>query len=642
MAEIAVSEISKTYGLKEIFSKVTFNINEGDKIGIVGANGAGKTTLFNIISGRDKPDSGSVFVKNNLKIAYMEQNVSVRTDKTVFDYMLEEFDHIFEMEDRLKELETLLASTKDIIEIEALTLEYNDLLDHHRGEGGLYYESKIEGVLKGLNFPKERFQDPVSSLSGGEMSRISLARLILSDADVLLLDEPTNHLDMSAISFLEQYLKDYRRVLVVISHDRFFLDRVVNRIFLMENKRLFVYNSDYTNFMKNRTKDREIAQREYENQQKEIQRQEAIIDKFLRAGKSLRKRGIAQARSRQKLLDKMKKLDKPDYFDEKMSLRFTPARESGDDVLKVSNLSLAFSDQYLYKDVSFNIYKGQKIGLIGANGTGKTSLFKIILNKLRPSSGTVDLGVGVFPEYFDQQQSNLDPDKAVIDEIWDEYPDMTHYELRSYLAKFMFIGDDIFKLIDELSGGERARVTLLKLMLSNANFLLMDEPTNHLDIDSKEVLEEALRAYDATALIISHDRYFLNKVVDKIIVIDNQSMEEFEGNYDYYLQKLEERKPDYVEEEKVNKTQRIKDQKRTKEKEKLIRQTRAKIRSLEGIIDDCDKEIDQINDQFALPEVYEDHEKSLDLQARVKALTDKKDEAFLEWAELMEVFEGME
>ena len=642
MAEIAVSEISKTYGLKEIFSKVTFNINEGDKIGIVGANGAGKTTLFNIISGRDKPDSGSVFVKNNLKIAYMEQNVSVRTDKTVFDYMLEEFDHIFEMEDRLKELEGLLASTKDIKEIEALTLEYNDLLDHHRGEGGLYYESKIEGVLKGLNFPKERFKDPVSSLSGGEMSRISLARLILSDADVLLLDEPTNHLDMSAISFLEQYLKDYRRVLVVISHDRFFLDKVVNRIFLMENKRLFVYNSDYTNFMKNRTKDREIAQREYENQQKEIQRQEAIIDKFLRAGKSLRKRGIAQARSRQKLLDKMKKLDKPDYFDEKMSLRFTPARESGEDVLRVSDLSLAFSDHYLYKDVSFNIYKGQKIGLIGANGTGKTSLFKIILNKLRPSSGTVDLGIGVFPEYFDQQQSNLDPDKAVIDEIWDEYPDMTHYELRSYLAKFMFIGDDIFKLIDELSGGERARVTLLKLMLSNANFLLMDEPTNHLDIDSKEVLEEALRAYDATALIISHDRYFLNKVVDKIIVIDNQSIEEFEGNYDYYLQKLEERKPDYVEEEKVNKTQRTKDQKRTKEKEKLIRQTKAKIRSLEGIIDDCDKEIDQINDQFALPEVYEDHEKSLDLQAKVKDLTDKKDEAFLEWAELVEAFEEME
>lgn len=642
MAEIAVSDISKAYGIKEIFSKVTFNINEGDKIGIVGANGAGKTTLFNIISGRENPDSGNVFVKNDLKIAYMEQNVSVRTDKTVFDYMLEEFDYIFEMEEKLKELEGLLASTKDVKEIEALTLEYNDLLDHHSGEGGLYYESKIEGVLKGLNFPKERFKDPVSSLSGGELSRISLARLILSDADVLLLDEPTNHLDMSAISFLEQYLRDYRRVIVVISHDRFFLDRVVNRIFLMENNKLFVYNSDYTNFIKNRTKDREIAQREYENQQKEIQRQEAIIDKFLRAGKSLRKRGIAQARSRQKLLDKMKKMDKPDYFDEKMSLRFTPARESGEDVLKVSNLSLAFSDQYLYKDISFNIYKGQKIGLIGANGTGKTSLFKIILNKLRPSSGTVDLGVGVFPEYFDQQQSNLDPDKAVIDEIWDEYPDMTHYELRSYLAKFMFIGDDIFKLIDELSGGERARVTLLKLMLSNANFLLMDEPTNHLDIDSKEVLEEALRDYDATALIISHDRYFLNKVVDKIIVIDNQSIEEFEGNYDYYLQKLEERKPDYIEKEKVNKTQRTKNQKRTKEKEKLIRQTKAKMRSLEGVIDDCDNEIAQINDQFALPEVYEDHEKSLDLQVRIKTLTKKKEEAFLEWADLMEAFDEME
>lgn len=639
MAEIAVNNISKSYGVKEIFSGVTFNINSADKIGIVGANGAGKTTLFNIISGRDKADSGQIFVKNDIKIAYMMQNVTVRSDKSVFDYMLEEFDHIFEMENRLKKLEKMLALAEDTGEIESLTLEYNDLLDQHSGEGGLYYESKIEGVLKGLNFPKERFNDPISSLSGGEMSRISLARLILSDADVLLLDEPTNHLDMSAIDFLEQFLRDCRKVLLVISHDRFFLDRVVNRIFLMENKKLYVYNSDYTNFMKNRIKDREIAQREYENQQKEIQRQEAIIDNFLRAGKSLRKRGIAQARSRQKLLDKMKKLDKPDYFDEKMSLSFTPARESGEDVLRVDKLSLAFSDKYLYKDVSFNIYKGQKIGLIGANGTGKTSLFNIILNKLKPSSGTVDLGVGVLPEYFDQQQSNLDPDKAVIDEIWDEYPEMTHYELRSYLAKFMFLGDDIFKLVDELSGGERARVTLLKLMLSNANFLLMDEPTNHLDIDSKEVLEEALKAYNATALIISHDRYFLNKVVDKIIVIDNQTIEEFEGNYDYYLQKLEERKPDYVDQLSINKTQRVKEQKKTKEREKQLRKLKADIRGLEKLMEEADQEIENLNEKFTHPEVYEDHEKSLEIQTRIRELEEKKDEAFLEWADLVESLE---
>ena len=459
---------------------------------------------------------------------------------------------------------------------------------------------------------------------------------MLSDADVLLLDEPTNHLDMDAISFVEAYLRDFQKVVVIISHDRFFLDRVANRIFLLENKRLYVYNTNYTEFMKLRKKDLEVEERAYENQQKEIERQEAIIDKFLRAGKSLRKRGIAQARSRQKLLDKMKKLEKPDHFDEKMVLSFRPERESGEDVLRVRDLSMAFSEKSLYENVSFDIYKGQKIGLIGGNGTGKTTLFKIILNKLKPTSGQVDLGVGVFPEYFDQQQANLSEDKTVIDEIWDDYPDMTHYELRSYLAKFMFIGDDIFKTIDQLSGGERARITLLKLMLSSANFLLMDEPTNHLDIDSKEVLEEALIAYEGTAFIISHDRYFLNKVVDKIMVIADQKLEVFEGNYDYYLEKLEERKPDYVDLKTVNKTQKTKELKKTKEEEKRLRKLRADIRTLEGQMEKIEGEIEDINTQFSDPKTYEDHEKSLDLQKRFNFLNEEKDRVFGLWADLIE------
>lgn len=641
MAEIAVSNLSKSFGLKEIFNKISFQINSGDKVGIVGPNGAGKTTLFNILSRNLSPDSGEIFIKSDLKIAYMLQNVNIVSDKTIFDYLLEEFQHIFDMEDRLGQLEEMLASTKNLQEIEKLTLEYNKLIEKHEDLGGQYYESKIEAVLKGLSFPSSRFHDPVSSLSGGEKSRLGLAKLMLSDADVLLLDEPTNHLDMKAIAFVEQYLRDFPKVVVIISHDRYFLDRVVNRIFLLENQTLYVYNTDYSRFMKMRTKDLEIQQREFDNQQKEIERQEAIIDKFLRAGKSLRKRGIAQARSRQKLLEKMKRVEKPEHFDEKMILSFRPERESGEDVLKVKDLSMAFGDNYLYKDISFEIYKGQKIGLIGGNGTGKTTLFKIILNQLRPTSGEVSLGVSVFPEYFDQQQANLSLDKTVIDEIWDDYPHMTHYEVRSYLAKFMFIGDDIFKTIDQLSGGERSRVTLLKLMLSSANFLLMDEPTNHLDIDSKEVLEEALKGYEATAFIISHDRYFLNKVVDKIIVIENQTIEVFEGNYDYYLEKLAERQIDYVDESNVNKTKKTKEMKRTKEAEKKLRKLRADIRDLENAIEKIDLEVDEINEKFADPNIYENHEEALKLQTRLRTLDEEKEELFLNWAELVEESEAM-
>lgn len=636
MAEIAVNKISKSFGINDIFTDISFQINEKDKVGIVGPNGAGKTTLFNILSQKTEPDSGELFIKNGIKIGYMLQNVGLKSDKTIFEYLLEEFQHIFDMEDKLNSLETKLSLSKDVKEIEDLTLEYNALIEKHDELGGRYYESRIEGVLKGLGFPEERFHDLISNLSGGEKSRVELAKLMLSDADILLLDEPTNHLDMNAIDFVENYLKDFPRAVVIISHDRFFLDRVVNRIFLLENKKLYVYNTNYTNFMKMRTKDLEVEQRAYENQQKEIERQEAIIDKFLRAGKSLRKRGIAQARSRQKLLDKMKKVDKPDHFDDKMVLSFTPLRESGEDVLKVSDLSMAFPGKCLYKNVSFDIYKGQKIGLIGGNGTGKTTLFKIILNELKPTSGSVDLGVSVFPEYFDQQQKSLSLDKTVIDEIWDEYSDMTHYELRSYLAKFMFIGDDIFKTIDQLSGGEKARITLLKLMLSSANFLLMDEPTNHLDIDSKEVLEQALIGYEGTAFIISHDRYFLNKVVDKIMVIKDQELEVFEGNYDYYLEKLEERKPDYEDYTKINKTKKAKELKRTKEQEKKLRKIKADIRNLEKRMDEIDSEIKMINELFMDPKTYDDHEQTLSLQEKLNLLNTQKDEVFNSWAHLVE------
>lgn len=641
MAEIAVNNISKSYGVKTVFTDVSFNINLGDKVGIVGANGAGKTTLFDILSKVQAPDSGEVYIKNNVKVGYMLQNVTISSEKSMFDYMLDEFEYIFEMEDRLNELENKLKEAGDVDTIERTTLEYNSLLEKFSDVGGYYYESRIEGVLKGLGFDKERFNDSVNSLSGGEKSRLGLGKLMLSNADVLLLDEPTNHLDMNAIDFVEQYLKDFNKIVIIISHDRFFLDKVANRIFLMDSNKLYVYNTNYTQFMKMRTKDLEVAKRAYDNQQKEIERQEEIVNRLSKQGGSLRKRGISQSRSREKLLDRMKKIEKPSYFDDKMKLTFTPRRESGDDVLAVRDLTMGFTEENLFEDISFDIYKGQKVGLIGGNGTGKTTLFKIILNKLRPRGGHADLGVGVFPEYFDQQQSNLSLDKTVIDEIWDDYPSMTHYELRSYLAKFMFIGDDIFKTIDQLSGGERARITLLKLMLSASNFLLMDEPTNHLDIDSKEVLEEALNSYDASAFIISHDRYFLNKVCDRIILLKDKSIEVFEGNYDYYMQKILEREQDLEEDSSVNKTQKIKEYKKNKENDRLQRKIKAEIRTLENEITEIEEKIDKLHHSYTDPSIYEDHEKVLKLQKEINDLEKTKEEKWNLWENLIEENEDM-
>lgn len=538
MAEITVSKLEKYFGIDKIFSDVNFIINENDKIGIVGPNGAGKSTLFNILIGKIDDYNGNIYKRNDLKIGYMHQNLTLNSNKTIYEEMLDEFFYIHEIERQLDELQKKMEDYTNEEELLENSEKYSKLLDKYVNLGGEYFEVKIESILIGMGFPKERFNDSVNTLSGGEKSRLELSKLLISNNDILLLDEPTNHLDMQTIEFLENLLIDLKKTVVFISHDRYFLDKVAKKIFLLELGNLKVYDTNYTEFIKRRKKEIEVQKRAYINQQKEIERQEEIIERFANLGGSLRKRGIAQSRSRQKLLDKMKLLERPEYFDDKMQLRFYPARESGQDVLKVKDISKSFENKLLYKNLSFEIYKGEKIGLIGGNGTGKTTLFKMILNKEKPDSGFIELGVSVFPEYFDQEQRNLDLDKTVIDEVWDKYPTLNHYEIRSYLAKFMFIGDDIFKLVGDLSGGERARVTLLELMLSDSNFLLMDEPTNHLDITSKEVLEDAINNYEATALMISHDRYFLNKVCDKIIEIKDGILTIYHGNYDYYLSKI--------------------------------------------------------------------------------------------------------
>ncbi len=641
MAEITVSKLSKSFGIKEIFQDISFNLNEKDKVGIVGPNGAGKTTLFNILTGKIDEYEGNIYKRGDLKIGYMLQNISLNSDKTIYEEMLEEFNYIHEMENKIKALEKSLNDHEDLEKLERNTIEYNNLLEKYYDLGGEYFENKIDSILIGMGFSRERFNDKVSNLSGGEKSRLELAKLLISNSDVLLLDEPTNHLDLETIEFVENLIRDSKKLVVFISHDRYFLEKVANRIFLLENGTLKTYNTSYSKFIERRKKEIEVEKRLYENQQKEIERQEEIIERFASLGGSLRKRGIAQSRSKQKLLDKMKRLEKPEVFDDKMVLKFTPKRESGQDVLMVENISKSFGENVLYENISFNIYKGQKVGLIGGNGTGKTTLFKMILNKMKADRGKIELGVSVFPEYFDQEQKNLDLDKTIIDEVWDKYPYLTHYDIRSYLAKFMFIGDDIFNIVGDLSGGERSRITLLELMLSDSNFLLMDEPTNHLDIDSKETLEDALIDYEATAFMISHDRYFLNKVCDVIIEIKDKKIKIYNGNYDYYLTK-QEKSEDAASETTQNKTQRKKDFRKQKEEQRLIKQIRTKISKSEKRMEEIDLEIEELNSKLTLKEVYEDFEKSNEISSFISNLHDEKEMLSDKWFELHEDLESME
>ncbi|MDO4604423.1 MAG: ABC-F family ATP-binding cassette domain-containing protein [Helcococcus sp.] len=641
MAEITVSKLSKSFGIKEIFHDISFNLNEKDKVGIVGPNGAGKTTLFNILTGKIDEYEGNIYKRGDLKIGYMLQNISLNSDKTIYEEMLEEFNYIHEMEDEIKTLEKSLNDHEDLEKLERNTIEYNDLLEKYYDLGGEYFENKIDSILIGMGFSRERFNDKVSNLSGGEKSRLELAKLLISNSDILFLDEPTNHLDLETIEFVENLIRDSKKLVVFISHDRYFLEKVANRIFLLENGTLKTYNTSYSKFIERRKKEIEVEKRLYENQQKEIERQEEIIERFASLGGSLRKRGIAQSRSRQKLLDKMKRIEKPEIFDDKMVLKFTPKRESGQDVLRVENISKSFGENVLYENISFNIYKGQKVGLIGGNGTGKTTLFKMILNKMKADRGKIELGVSVFPEYFDQEQKNLDLDKTIIDEVWDKYPYLTHYDIRSYLAKFMFIGDDIFNIVGDLSGGERSRITLLELMLSDSNFLLMDEPTNHLDMDSKETLEDALIDYEATAFMISHDRYFLNKVCDVIIEIKDKKIKIYNGNYDYYLTK-QEKSEDDASETTQNKTQRKKDFRKQKEEQRLIKQIRTKISKSEKRMEEIDLEIEELNSKLTLKEVYEDFEKSNEISSFISNLHDEKEMLSDKWFELHEDLESME
>lgn len=661
MIVISANQLTKLYGVDEILKDVSFHINAGDRVGIVGANGAGKSTLLNILSGELTCDSGNYFISGDLRIGYFHQNDLFTSEKTVYEEMLSIFSHLIQMEndmteisERIAELSSLPETPERADQIRRLLSEYDRLSESFRLQNGYGYKSEISGVLNSMAFPPSFFEKKTNSLSGGERTRLALAALLLKKPDILLLDEPTNHLDIGTLKWLEQYLRAYQGTVVIISHDRYFLDHTVNRIFEIENRRLSVYEGNYT-FYAQEKKVRLISElRIYEKQQEEIRRQEDMIRRFKERGtEKLAKR----AKSREKLLAKVEVIEKPAVSASQMKIQFKESSKSGNDTLQAFEIAKTYGTgeekRTLFSNVSFDIKRGERICIIGPNGTGKTTLLKMIMSEIPPTSGHIKVGHNIVFGYYDQQQSMLNETSTVLEEMRDAYSLYSDTQLRGLLGRFLFKNDDVFKQVSALSGGERARLALLKLMLSGANVLILDEPTNHLDIASKEVFEDALLDFPGTCVIVSHDRYLLNKVPTSIYELTKEGITVYPGNYDYYNEKKaavtsasaymnnlgkEASSDSDISSEKsvTEKQQRMDERRRNKALQAEQRRKERRIEALEQLISSLEEEIEELNQKMCLEEYMTDYGKLTELS---DIIADKKEQlagAYEEWAVLSE------
>ena len=638
MIILSCNNLTKSFGVESILENISFTVNEGDKIGVIGVNGTGKTTLFKIISGIYGYDSGEIYTSKDCEIGYLEQNTNFYSDNTIFTEVLEVFSDLIKMEEDLRKTECEISdksSETNSPDLQKLMDNYSHKLELFQNSNGYGYKSEAKGVLKGLGFNDEELEKPIKILSGGEKTRVLLAKLLLRKPTLLLLDEPTNHLDSDALEWLELFLKQYKGTVILISHDRYFLDQSVNRIFEIHNKKLKAYNGNYSYYVEKSAIDKEIERKTYEDQQKEIKKQEESIERLKAYG---REKHLKRARSKEKALSKIEVLDRPDGERKRAKIKFIPAVESGNDVLAVRDVEMSFPDKVLFKDLNLDIYRSEKVALIGPNGAGKSTLFKIIMNEIQPMEGEVKFGTNVNTAYFHQEQKTLNLENSVIDEIWDANPHLTQTEVRNMLGAFLFENEDVFKKISSLSGGERARVAILKLILSQSNFLLLDEPTNHLDIDSKEVLEEALVNYTGTIFTISHDRYFLNKVVDKILVLGENGVTEYLGNYDYYIEKKRQLSEMNKEEntETKTKTQLKEEKRKEKEQREIERRSKNKIKKLEDDIEQTEKKIAGLDMMLCQEEIYSNPEKSKEVNLEKAELEDKLASLYEKWEQIME------
>jgi ATP-binding cassette subfamily F protein 3 len=638
MIILSGKNIKKSYGIDVILENISFTVQENDKIGIVGVNGVGKSTLFKIITGDLEKDIGDIYIGKNMTIGYMSQDFSFESSNNILDEMLTVFTPLIQLEKDIHDIElriSSLANSKDKEAVDSLLKTYADLQEKYKNSNGFGYKSQIKGVLKGLGFSVKDYDKPVSILSGGQKTRIALGKILLQNFNLLLLDEPTNYLDIQSVEWLEEYLRNLKCSALIVSHDRYFLDMVTNRTFEIENKTLVEYDGNYSKFIEKKQQQREIQQKNYVEQQKEINRQEAIIARFRQYN---REKSIKQAESREKALARIDRIERPGTLPKNIGFTFEPGTRSGNDVLAVENLSKAF-DRILFNNASFEIKRGEKAALLGPNGIGKTTMLKVIAGTLNADAGNTRLGTNVVIGYYDQEQENLNYRNTVIDEIWDEYPQLNQTELRTKLAAFLFQGEDVFKEISKLSGGERSRVALLKLMLSKSNFLLMDEPTNHLDILSKEVLENALADYSGTVLLVSHDRYFLNKVTTKIIELKQDACMQYNGNYSYYIYKrglLEDAVSRDQEEDSETATVNKNDWLKQKEEKSNLRKHQKRLEAVEIEIIQSEERIKEIADLLETQSVFSDHLKCQKLHDEQEKLKSSLNALYVEWSELSE------
>lgn len=656
---LSCSNISRSFGDNHILKRVSFHIEEHEKAAVVGINGAGKSTLLKIIIGDLAPDEGSVTWAKGASIGYLAQHQDLEGAETIYDALLEVKRPILEMEERLRNLEQSMKSASGE-ELEAMLSEYSRLNHAFELENGYACRSEITGVLKGLGFSENEFSKPIQALSGGQKTRVSLGKLLLTKPDILLLDEPTNHLDMESIAWLETYLKGYSGSVIIVAHDRYFLDRVVTKVIELDNGTATVFSGNYSAYSDKKAMLRDAQIRAYLNQQQEIRHQEAVIAKL----KSFnREKSIRRAESREKMLDKIERLEKPVEINDSMDIRLEPDVVSGNDVLTVTDLSKSFDTQTLFTHGSFEIKRGERIAVIGNNGTGKTTLLKIINGLIPADAGEIRLGAKVHIGYYDQEHQVLHMDKTLFQEIQDTYPNMNNTQIRNTLASFLFTGDDVFKLIKDLSGGERGRVSLAKLMLSDANFLLLDEPTNHLDITSKEILESALNRYTGTVLYVSHDRYFINRTATRILDLTGQSFVNYIGNYDYYLEKKEDVEAAFfvgrgseapksalgrpadagtgassgtAASSSASDTGAKLDWKAQKEEQARIRKRQNELKKTEDAIHQLETRDSEINELLALEEVYTDVSRLMELNKEKDSISEKLEKLYELWEALAE------
>lgn len=638
---LACNNIGKSFGTTKVLENVTFQINKNEKIAVVGMNGAGKSTLFKIIVGDLSADQGLVTLSKACVLGYLSQHEAVTSDNTVYDEMLSVKADIIKLEEDIRQLEIDIKSASGR-QLEQMLETYSRLTSKFDSENGYAYKSEVVGVLKGLGFEEENFDNLVETLSGGEKARIALGKLLLSNPDILLLDEPTNHLDLETISWLESFLSNYKGAVLTIAHDRYFLDKFVTRVIEIENNKSSVFEGDYSTYSVKKAKQHETMIKHYINQQKELKRQEEVIKKLRSFN---REKSVKRARSREKLLAKVDTIDKPYEFDSSMAIQFKPQISSGNDVLSVTDLSKSYDGLNLFTNINFEIKRGEHLAIIGNNGTGKSTILKIINKIAQADEGSIKIGENVHIGYFDQEQQSLNLEKNIFDEIQDKYPYLNNTSVRNILASFLFTNDDVFKQIKDLSGGERGRVALAKLMLSEANFLIMDEPTNHLDIASKEVLEKAINQYSGTVLYVSHDRYFINKTAHRILELTNNTVINYLGNYDYYVEKKEEFKDIYLSDDINNKDSSNEisnlssgklDWHRQKEEQAQRRKLLNEYKDTEKKITKLEKSLEEIDKLLLLEDIYTNVEKLVELQNEKKEIDANLKILLDRWEELAE------